>query len=219
MITTRDRLLDAGIALIAERGFKATTVGDIEEAVGLVPRSGALYKHFESKTALVEAALQDRIDQVRSLAALTSEFRPTSDAHGRRATLLFVGQQVFNELDREALIARILEKEGDRFPVLRDRMHDEMVQPGYDFAELALRHWVETYDGPDDVAHRLTQLDMPAIAAVVLGALVNHRRHQWMFGRLPHEIDDDRFLQTWADMTLLLFAESAPTNNSPQETK
>ena len=49
---TRDRLLDAAVELFAERGYTETTVGDIEEAAGLVPRAGAMYKHFASKDEL-----------------------------------------------------------------------------------------------------------------------------------------------------------------------
>ncbi len=48
--------------LFAERGFRATSVGDIEGAVGLVPRRGALYKHFPSKQALLEAAVRAHLD-------------------------------------------------------------------------------------------------------------------------------------------------------------
>src|SRR5947209_7757695 len=46
---TRDRLVVEAMRLFAERGFRATTVGDIEAAAGLVPRSGGLYKHFAPK--------------------------------------------------------------------------------------------------------------------------------------------------------------------------
>lgn len=60
--STSDRLLVAGMELFAERGFRATTVGDIEAAVGLAPRRGALYKHFASKQALLEAAVRSHID-------------------------------------------------------------------------------------------------------------------------------------------------------------
>src|SRR2546421_9024600 len=38
---TRARILDAAMALFAERGYQGTTVGDIEQAAGLAPRSGA----------------------------------------------------------------------------------------------------------------------------------------------------------------------------------
>src|SRR5437660_5443162 len=65
---TRQRLLEAGMRLFAERGFRATSVGDIEEAVGLEPRRGALYKHFRSKQALLEAAVRMHLASATTVA-------------------------------------------------------------------------------------------------------------------------------------------------------
>src|SRR5947209_19467645 len=59
--STRDRLLAAGIRLFAERGFTGTTVGDIEAAAGLQPRRGAMYHHFPTKQALLEAAVETHL--------------------------------------------------------------------------------------------------------------------------------------------------------------
>src|SRR5690348_7783062 len=53
---TKQRLLEAGVRLFAANGFRETTVGEIEAAAGLEPRRGALYRHFESKEALLDAA-------------------------------------------------------------------------------------------------------------------------------------------------------------------
>ena len=39
----------AALPLFARQGFRGTSVGEIEAAAGLSPRSGALYKHFASK--------------------------------------------------------------------------------------------------------------------------------------------------------------------------
>src|SRR5438309_297178 len=64
--STRDRLLAAGIRLFAERGFRNTTVGDIEAAAGLRPRRGALYHHFPTKQALLEAAVQTHLSAIEA---------------------------------------------------------------------------------------------------------------------------------------------------------
>ena len=47
--TTRERIITEAMRLFAERGYRGTTVGDIEQAAGLAPRAGGLYKHFASK--------------------------------------------------------------------------------------------------------------------------------------------------------------------------
>lgn len=52
---TRQELIDAACNLFIVNGFHATTTRQITEELGLV--AGALYNHFESKTALFEAVL------------------------------------------------------------------------------------------------------------------------------------------------------------------
>ena len=50
---TREKLLDAAIELFSSKGYEATSVADIQLACGLTAGSGALYKHFPSKHALL----------------------------------------------------------------------------------------------------------------------------------------------------------------------
>src|SRR2546429_239307 len=47
--TTRYRILREAARLFAGKGFKGTTVAEIEAAAGLSPGSGALYAHFGTK--------------------------------------------------------------------------------------------------------------------------------------------------------------------------
>ena len=49
-----DRILREAMRLFAERGYERTTVPDIQEAAGLAPGSGAMYKHYPSKDAVQE---------------------------------------------------------------------------------------------------------------------------------------------------------------------
>ena len=58
--STRERIVTQAIRLFARHGFSGTTVGDIEQAAGLAPRAGGLYKHFRSKDDLVLAFLEQR---------------------------------------------------------------------------------------------------------------------------------------------------------------
>src|SRR5256885_7656569 len=84
---TRDRLLDAALELFAEHGYTETTVGDIEEAAGLVPRSGGLYKHFASKDALLHAALERFIAATEVVGSRVFELPALGDQRAE-ATLL-----------------------------------------------------------------------------------------------------------------------------------
>ncbi len=56
--STADRILDAAEALFAEKGYSATSLGDVADRVGI--RSPSLYNHFKNKEALYQAVL-DRL--------------------------------------------------------------------------------------------------------------------------------------------------------------
>jgi TetR/AcrR family transcriptional regulator len=56
--TTAQRILDAAEDLFAEKGYSATSLGDVADRVGI--RSPSLYNHFRNKEALYEAVL-DRL--------------------------------------------------------------------------------------------------------------------------------------------------------------
>jgi AcrR family transcriptional regulator len=58
---TRRALLDAAATLIAERGYRGTTVDDVAASSGL--SKGTFYWHFKSKGDLLLAVLEERIDR------------------------------------------------------------------------------------------------------------------------------------------------------------
>src|SRR6476469_10417670 len=80
--TGRDRLLAEALKLFAARGYAATSVADIQTAAGLAPGSGALYKHFASKRALLEAAVAHRS---ASIVAAREEYDAESPVSVERA--------------------------------------------------------------------------------------------------------------------------------------
>lgn len=52
---TRERLLSAALDLFADKGFAATSVREIAEAVGI--RDSAIYAHFDGKQALLDTLM------------------------------------------------------------------------------------------------------------------------------------------------------------------
>jgi AcrR family transcriptional regulator len=54
--TTRQRILDAAIAVFSEVGFAAAGLGEVIERAGMT--KGALYHHFDSKEALATAIIE-----------------------------------------------------------------------------------------------------------------------------------------------------------------
>jgi len=69
---TRAALLDAALAVFAERGFAAAQLEDIARRAQVT--RGALYHHFDGKPALFRAVLGERWDTV--MAPASDELRP-----------------------------------------------------------------------------------------------------------------------------------------------
>jgi len=178
--------------LFAEKGFRETTVGEIEAAVGLEPRRGALYRHFPSKEALLEEALAQHLATLAGEEAdAAADDSPVGDV---RAEAMAVGQWLLAELDRERVIVRILEQDGERLAELRDSFREHLVDAGYVAATALARRWLGEEAAGGDVE---------AVSAVLLGALVNYRRSTWTFGAPPLDLDEQRFLSAWASLCSL----------------
>lgn len=192
---TRQRLLEAGMRLFAERGFRATSVGDIEAAVGLQPRRGALYKHFPSKHALLEAAVRTHLDSAATGATQISELDLTTGASGADRTLLGpivvgLGRWFLDEMDRLKDLTRVLEHDGRRMDELTVEVKTNIVDLSYRTAARLIAAVAPEAKDPE------------ATAVLVLGALVALRRTAWTFGSPPLDIDDDRALTAWTEVTL-----------------
>jgi AcrR family transcriptional regulator len=59
-LSSRDRILDAAEAHFAEKGFRATSIGEIADDVGI--RGPSLYKHFATKADLYHAVARRLLD-------------------------------------------------------------------------------------------------------------------------------------------------------------
>ena len=60
-VNRRQALIRASARLFREKGFEATTVRDIAEAVGM--RSGSLFYHFKNKQEILKAVMEEGLRQ------------------------------------------------------------------------------------------------------------------------------------------------------------
>jgi TetR/AcrR family fatty acid metabolism transcriptional regulator len=63
----QDRILDAAVAVFAEKGFHAASMRDVAEEAGIVP--GSIYNHFENKAALLIGIFDRVSSRAREVAA------------------------------------------------------------------------------------------------------------------------------------------------------
>lgn len=181
------------MAMFAERGFRATGVGDIEAAAGLQPRRGALYKHFPSKAALLEAAVRTHLDSAESGAAQIGALGltpPVGDRALLRPIIEGLGRWFLDEMGRLESLTRVLEHDGQRMTDLTGEVKRNIVDLSYRTATGVLAAIAPEAQDPE------------ATAIVALGSLVALRRTAWTFGSPPLDIDDDRALAAWTDLIL-----------------
>jgi AcrR family transcriptional regulator len=76
---TRERILTVAAALFSEKGFTATSIRDISEALGVT--KAALYYHFASKDEILHAIVDQPISAVRGV---LENPRDLSTAESRR---------------------------------------------------------------------------------------------------------------------------------------
>lgn len=201
--STRERLIDATVRLVAERGFDGVSVGDIEAGAGLAPRSGALYKYFDSKLAVLEAGLERHLDAITDIELDLADVTLTDPAPLIEA----VARWLLAELDGERIITHVIEREGDRLPELRDRMREGISDRGYHLAAAFIERLATTLaDEP---------IDNDALAVLLIGGLINLRRSTWTFNAPPLGIDDERFIKTFVDLGMALIELGDTSVRSP----
>lgn len=189
--STHDRILDAAMRLFAERGYRGTSVGEIERAAGLAPRSGALYQHFDRKEEVLERAIDRHLEAIDDLAS-AMEMLPLGDL---RAELTLLGRWNLASLDRRQDLARFVQREGDGLPRrLRDMLYARLVERPYSQVVTWLRGRFEEAG--------VEPPDLYALALIMVEPMSSYRSTAWLFGRLPDQVDDERFINTWVEVCL-----------------
>ena len=177
--------------LFAERGYRGTSVGEIERAAGLAPRSGALYQHFTSKEDVLEKAIERHLEAIDDLGSAL-ELLPLGDL---RAELTLLARWNLASLDRRAPLTSFVYREGDQLPAkLREKLYDRLVERPYSQIVSWLRGRVNDADANEP--------DLHALALIMVEPMSSYRSLQQLFGRVPGGLDDERFIEAWVDVCL-----------------
>jgi AcrR family transcriptional regulator len=197
--STRQRLVEAAMQLFGERGYKETTIAQIEAAVGLSPGSGSLYKHFSSKEALlaegVETLLADRAE-LRQALEPSSTPRP-GDIAEVQTLMRSVAVAGLRRMERDRHINRLLFRGLQDFPDLLARYGDGEIAANH-HAVAALLSGLAKEDEADH--------DWPAIAAMLVGATAHYWLLTDLFGTHPSGVDEQRYTAATALLASRLLA-------------
>ena len=194
-ISGRDRLLGEALKLFATKGYAATSVADIQRASGLAPGSGALYKHFGSKRELLAEAVAHRIDRI----VAAREQYDAGEPGSVEAAVRVAGQLIWENLRQSEDLLRVMLREPDELGDLDDKTWQVITDNAYQrFAdELAA----------SNRAGRTRIPDPEAAAAVAIGSLSYAATLQALTGRLPGNIDEQRYFEAWVGQTVSVLTQ------------
>ena len=187
-LSTRERIVTEAMKLFAQRGYRGTSVGEIERAAGLSPRSGGLYKHFRRKEDVLAAGIERHVSEIEALRSMIELMPLGGDV---RAELTMLGRWALKELGAEQDLMRVVQKDGDQFPALVAEVSERIVDRGHSEAVESL----ERILGPAVLGG-----SADAYAAVALASLVEYRIEERMFGKPPGGIGEEEFLEAWVDL-------------------
>jgi AcrR family transcriptional regulator len=187
--------MSATIQLVADNGYRGASVGAIEEAAGLAPRSGALYQYFESKDDVLRAAIERELRAVDELGSVI-EMLPLGDL---RAELTLMARWNLSSLERRSQLSRLLRREARRLPPeLLEEMYARLVERPYGQVTRWLRGRFEAAGAQPP--------DLYPIALVLIEAMASYRFMHETFGRVLDDIDDERFIAGWVEVALAVAA-------------
>jgi AcrR family transcriptional regulator len=184
---TRERLVTEAMRLFGEQGYQATSITQIEAAAGLAPGSGALYHHFKSKEALLEAGIDRQLDRRRAMHDIRTLFAGLGDL---RIELTMLGRYVLTVLDEETQLLQIAARTppdqsprlNTAYAALIDGLHAEVAD------------WIKGW------APKIADQEARAIAAIGVDALLGKRATKTVFRVLATDPQDERYIAQWTAM-------------------
>jgi AcrR family transcriptional regulator len=181
---TRDRLVTEAMRLFSAKGYEATSVSQIEAAAGLAPGSGALYHHFKSKEALLDAGIDRQLDRRRAMHDIRTLFAGLGDL---RAELTVLGRYLLSVVDEEIELLQI----AARTPAGQSARLDTAYAALVDGLNAELADWLTAW------APRLSKQARAVLAAVAVNGILGARFATSLFHQTEPRIADDRYLTEW----------------------
>jgi AcrR family transcriptional regulator len=171
--------------LFSEQGYQETSVAQIEAAAGLAPGSGALYHHFKSKEALLEAGIDRQLDRRNAMHDIRALFAGLGDL---RSELTMLGRYVLAVLDEEAQLLQI----ASRVPSDRSRARlTDAYAALFDGLYTELSDWMEGW--VPGVGRERTA----TLAAVAVNALLGKRAVRTLFSATATDLPDEQYIAEW----------------------
>lgn len=184
---TRDRLLIEAMRLFSDKGFEATSVSQIESAAGLAAGSGALYRHFKSKDALLAAGIDRQLDRRTAMGDIRALFAGLGDLHSE---LTVLGRYLLSVIDQESELLQI----AARTPAGLSEHLDTAYAALVDGLTAELAGWIESW------SPELSDAERNVLAALGVNSLLGARFATNLFRRNDGRIPDADYLAEWTKL-------------------
>jgi AcrR family transcriptional regulator len=181
---TRDRLVTEAMRLFSSRGFEATSVSQIESAAGLSAGSGALYRHFKSKDALLDAGIDRQLDRRRAMHDIRALFAGLGDL---RAELTALGRYLLTVIDQEIELLQI----AARTPAGLSERLDTAYAALIDGLTAELAEWISAWNPQE------SERKCAILAALGVNGLLGARFATSLFHQPKTRLPDDEYLAEW----------------------
>jgi AcrR family transcriptional regulator len=157
-------ILDAALAVFAEKGFAATRLDDVAAKAGIT--KGTIYLYFDSKQALFEALARQSIGaQIDMITARLAQF-PGSSAELLRFVLSTMGS--FAITSDRVVLPRLVLAEAANFPELAEFWRREVVERGIALMSGIIRRGIERGEFRDIDLQHAARLCVAPILVIVL---------------------------------------------------
>lgn len=182
-------IIDAALIEFAENGFAATRMSDVAARAGVV--KGTLYRYFDTKELLFQAAVEARIvSTLGEVEGLVDMFEGSTEELLRLVLTTLYERLVKSDA---LFLLRIIIAEGRRFPSIPEYYHRVSISKGVRVVERIVARGVargEFRDGP--FSRKAIVLMGPTIFAAV-----------WQMTFAPfEELDLDLYIEAHIDMVL-----------------
>ena len=185
MKNTREKLLDAGAKLFAEKGYDSTSIGEIEHAVGLTPRAGGFYRHFKSKEALLIAIVDARFES-----SFVLELQKIFELGDTKTQLLMLADAYRRMADQSWEISRIVSNEIRRLPKLKRKIRQTNAK-----VIASLRNWVATKPHLKSSTENQQNELVLSLVGGWLFYLTKKSQDEKFF-----DVNESSFMNSWADL-------------------
>lgn len=203
---TRGQIIEGGLRLFATAGFRRTSIADIEAEAGLAAGSGGLYRHFPSKRAVFEAAVEWAEATAYAPAGVDERLL---NINAPIEALRAAAESALLATRRASDFHLAILKAGPDSPITIEDVGRRLVLPSYrQFAQ-----WLELFAN----AGVFRVVDYDAYAAAALGSVVWFHFSSVMTGTTPCAVTEERFIDAWVSLHYDALRDPSTSRNDRAE--